>query len=146
MGMRIFLVAVVLLCTTACAPKAPRVTSEPREIDAVEASGDAILVTMRDYKLEVGLDAKKAGTIEFVANNLGLVDHELVIVPVDEGRYGDPIVDTESFGTGENRAVRVGLGPGTYELVCLLTFSDLPALKWSSHMAMGMRATLEITE
>ena len=135
--------AVLLVCAAltlagvGCSAAKLRASSEGRAIDPAEAGANFTLVTLRDEALEVGLDSVPAGTQEFVAANVGTQDHEFVIVPVDDdGRYGEPIADTDTFGPQERRAIRFEyLGPGTYELVCLLMFADFETDTFTSHMS-----------
>jgi hypothetical protein len=133
----------VILTAAACSTAQARLTDDAREFDASKAAPDAILVTASDYKFDLGRDSHRAGTIEFVAGNIAEQPHEFVIVPVQDGRYGDPVGEIEAFPSHERRALRADLAPGKYEFVCLLVSVEDGVAQ--SHMALGMRAPFEVT-
>ena len=131
-----------MLIAAACTAGEARILAEPREFDPFRATPDAILISPSEYKFDVGHNTAKAGTIQLVAGNIGKQKHEVVIVPVSEGRYGAPVAEIEAFGPQERRGLKVDLAPGRYEFVCLLvSVEDGNA---ESHMALGMREPFEV--
>lgn len=135
--------ALLAIAATACSTAQATLRDDAREFDASKASPDAILVTASDYKFDTGRDAHRAGTIEFVVGNIADQPHEFVIVPVQDGRYGDPVGEVEAFPSHDRRALRADLAPGRYEFVCLLVSVEDGVAQ--SHMALGMRAPFEVT-
>ena len=129
--------------SAACFSAKAQQVSPPRLIPPEQASTSAVQVEQQDYKFNLKESRASAGTIDFVVRNGGKEDHEFVIVPVEGGRYGLPIGEIEAFAPGEMRAMRAELRPGQYALVCLMVSvaDDEP----QSHMALGMRATFEVT-
>lgn len=133
-----------LALSAACTTAQARLTEPAREFDASKASPDAILITTSDYKFDLGRDSARAGTIEFVVGNIANQNHEFVIVPVKDGRFGAPVGEVESFPAKQRRALRADLSPGKYEFVCLLVSVEDGTAQ--SHMALGMRAPFEVTK
>jgi uncharacterized cupredoxin-like copper-binding protein len=108
------------------------------------------------FSVTVSPTQVKAGTISLRVANTGVVQHELVVLPLTSGAVGERRVGTdgrvdESGSVGEASAtcasgsgggitsgsvgwVTVQLSTGRYELIC-----NLP---W--HYAMGMRAELDV--
>ena len=99
-----------------------------------------------------------AGTVSFVATNIGSVDHELVVLPLPDGAApgsrgigsDNKVDETASLGEASNSGgagagegitpgasgwVSVTLAPGRYELVCNI----------AGHYADGMYTVLTVT-
>jgi len=143
--MRAFLALslVVMTISAACFSATAQQTSPPRLIRPEQASTAAVQVEQQDYKFNVDRSRASAGTIDFVVRNGGHQDHEFVIVRVKNGRYGLPIGEIGAFAPGETRAIRADLSSGEYALVCLMV--SVEDNEPQSHMALGMRAMLEVT-
>ncbi|MCR6494479.1 sulfocyanin-like copper-binding protein [Cellulomonas sp. P24] len=107
--------------------------------------------------LSVDRSAVPAGTVSFVATNIGSIDHELVVLPLADGvapgsRSIGPdnkVDETASLGEASNSGgagagegitpgasgwVRLTLAPGRYELVCNI----------AGHYADGMYTVLTV--
>ncbi len=141
---RMFLVGFACTVLAAACASARAAPPQPRPLDPNDASPDAVRVTDHDYKFEATTNRVKAGTIDFVVTNEGKRAHEFSIVPLDGDRYGLPIGEIEPFVPGETHAMRADLRPGRYVFVCLVVsiVDDEPR----SHMGLGMRFPLEVTE
>lgn len=136
--------ALVALTVAACGPaRASPPASAPELIEPHAASADAVQVTANDYAFALSVDRMRAGAIDFVVKNAAERDHEFVVVPIEDGRFGLPIGEIEAFGGGETRAMRAELRPGQYELVCLIV--SLNEGHAASHLALGMRTPFEVT-
>ena len=135
--------ALMLVAAASCTSAQAHVREEAHPFDPAKAAPDAILVTASDYKFDVGRDSARAGTIEFVVGNIAKQRHEFVVVPVDNGHYGDPVGELEAFDPHDRRALKVDLAPGKYVFVCLLVSVEDGTAE--SHMALGMRAPFEVT-
>lgn len=105
-------------------------------------SQETVRVYAQEYEFEADAQRIQAGRTVFFVHNRGLRSHELAIVPFEGGRYGLPVGEVEALEPGEEGAVEVGLGPGTYRLVCLLTSQDSGG---ASHMSLGQELTIEVT-
>jgi hypothetical protein len=128
---------------SACFSAEARSVPTAEQIDLVEASAAAVHVTATDYQFTLTAASAKAGTIDFVVSNDSLSEHEFMIVPFDDGRYGAPVGEIEPFGGGETQAVRATLTPGDYRFVCLI-ISVIDG-KPKSDMARGMNVGFKVT-
>src|SRR6266566_325833 len=131
----VLICAVSLLAGAACYSDAAPLAAIPKHIKPDEASASAVHISEKEYKLDVTSGAAHAGTIDFVVDNQGKQAHEFVIVPVKNGRYGEPVAEIEHFPPGESRAIRADLAPGKYVFVCLMV--SLEDDEPQSHMALG---------
>ena len=108
---------------------------------------DAVVVIARDSGFNSSFDASTTraapGKIVFTLTNAGEQHHELAVVPFENGRYGFPIAEIESTGSGKSASMRVDLGPGSYWLVCLLNVEVGENL--TSHLVRGMELAFEVT-
>ena len=154
--MRVFgLAALCLIAVTALACYAePHIRAEPRLIEPASASDDAIHILADEFSYETSANRVKPGVTDFVVVNSGDYEHEFVIVPLQDGRFGLPIGEIEAFQPGETRAMRADLAPGSYALVCLLlrgsglSNHELTELsedeRVTPHMALGMTVPFEV--
>ena len=131
------------LLFSACFNAEARSVPPAEEIAPVEASTAAVRVSATDYQFTLTAVRAKAGTIDFVVHNNSLTEHEFMIVPFENGRYGVPVAEIEPFGGGETKALRAQLAPGHYRFVCLVisVVNDTPR----SDMSRGMNALFEVT-
>jgi hypothetical protein len=130
----------------ACGGEEPAPPDASRALDPAQAGTAAVFVSATEYGFDADERELHSGLMEFVATNNGQEKHKLTVVAVDDGRYGSPIAETDLFGPGDKRGLRVGLRPGTYELVCLVVVTeDAVARTYASHMARGMRMPFEVT-
>ncbi len=135
--------AAASLLSAACFNAEARAVPAPEEIDVSQVSPDAIHISATNYRFDLPSSSAKTGTIDFVVHNDSLNEHEFMIVPYEDGRYGTPIGEIEPFGGGETKALRAQLAPGHYRFVCLVisVFNGTP----KSDMARGMNASFEVT-
>jgi hypothetical protein len=135
--------AAVALMGVACFNAEARVVPAPQEIDLSQASANAIHVSAKDYEFDLPTTSAPRGTFDFVVHNESLSEHEFMIVPYNDGRYGMPIGEIEPFGGGETKALRVTLEPGHYRFVSLVisVASGIP----ESDMSRGMNVGFEVT-
>lgn len=131
------LAAVALALVAACSAAAP-------EVDITKGQ---IRADMREYSM--GLTAKevRAGSVTFVARDVGSVAHELVVIrtdlaadklPVDaqkqtaseDGRVGG----VGPIDPGKSLNLRIDLPPGHYVVIC-----NVP-----THYQLGMRTELTV--
>lgn len=108
-----------------------------------QASADAVQISAKSYQFDLSVPSATAGTVDFVVHNDSLNEHEFMIVPYEDGRYGAPIGEIEPFGGGETKALRAQLEPGHYRFVCLVVSVVNGAPK--SDMSRGMNADFEVT-
>ena len=129
--------------SSACFNAEARTVPAPELIDVSQASAAAIHISAKDYRFDLPISSAKSGTIDFVVQNESLSEHDFIIVPYEDGRYGMPVGEIGPFGGGESKALRVHLEPGDYRFVCLM-ISDLNGSP-RSHMSSGMNAAFEVT-
>jgi len=135
--------AVAGLISVACFNAEARAVPAPQEIDVSQAAPNAIHISANDYQFDLSAAATNAGTVDFVVHNDSLSEHEFMIVPYQDDRYGMPIGEIEPFGGGETKAMRVQLEPGHYRFVCLVisVVNGTP----QSDMSRGMNVPFEVT-
>ncbi len=154
--------AIVALATIAASCGDSGSSSAPAETTTTAAApaatspddGNTVYVTANDTKgveaemsYDVSTTTVKAGEITFVLDNLGTVEHEVVViktdVPFDQLEIGsdDRISEDLSVGeisetpAGESASVQLKLEPGNYVLACNI----------AGHYRLGMRAALTVT-
>ena len=135
--------ALVALLFSACFSAEARTVPVAEEIDPAEASAAAVHVSVTDYQFNLSAASAHAGTIDFVVQNDSLNEHEFMIVPFEDGRYGTPIGEIEPFVGGVPLALRAKLAPGNYRFVCLI-ISVIDG-KPRSHMSRGMNVPFTVT-
>jgi len=113
-------------------------------------SANDVGVTLRDFKIELGEDAAKAGSVTFKVHNDGPSEHEFVVfktelaadaLPTDDN--GDvaesdsfaPVDEIEGIKSGKSPTLTVDLEAGDYVLIC-----NLPG-----HYRQGMHASFRVT-
>ncbi len=123
--------------------------------DGDEGGGASVSVELGETFVEPDPTSAEAGSVEFVAENVGIDVHELVIVkgddpaalPVDEDGAvieedlpeGDFIGEIPLLGPGTEESASFDLDPGSYILFC-----NIVALPFS-HFQDGMVNTLTVT-
>jgi YVTN family beta-propeller protein len=85
-------------------------------------------VSLSEWKLQPSRTRVPAGSIRFLAENIGATQHVLRIV----GKGMD--VSTDNFGPGESRTITMMLPAGQYQLICPI----------AGHEQQGMVATLTV--
>ncbi len=135
--------AVASLLGVACFNAEARSAPAPEKIDVSQASANAVHVSATDYQFDLTAASAKAGAVDFVVSNDSLNEHEFVIVPYEDGRYGMPVGEIEPFGGGETKALRATLDPGQYRFVSLVISVENGTPK--SDMSRGMNAAFEVT-
>ena len=135
--------AAAALLSTACFSVEAKAVPAPEEIDVSQASAGAIHISAKNYQFDLPSSSARAGTIDFVVHNDSLNEHEFMIVPYEDGRYGTPVGEIEPFGGGETKVLRAQLAPGHYRFVCLVisVVNDTP----KSDMSRGMNVAFQVT-
>lgn len=133
-------IASLLLAGCAVTPAAP---VPPEVLSADRASANAIAITQHEFRFDAAQDSVRQGVVDFAITNQGNEHHEFVIVPYDDGRFGEPVAEHEALEPGQRGVLRVTLSPGHYRLVCLLVTvkPEGPV----SHIALGMDRAFEVT-
>ncbi len=137
------LLGLVGLGAAACFKAEARPAPAPEEIRVADAAPSAVLINASEFRLDLTTHTAKAGTVDFVVRNDGRQEHEFVVVPVRDDRYGMPLGEIEAFAAGQTRALRAQLAPGKYTFVCLIV-SDVHGQP-KSHMSLGMKTDFEVT-
>src|SRR5689334_18559492 len=99
-------------------------------ISSTAAAAQAVPVTLSEFKIEMGRDTVKAGTVKFNIKNEGTTTHAFY-VKGDGANKG-----SREVAAGESASFSLPLKPGTYEIYCPL--ADL------SHKKAGMSRTLVV--
>ena len=107
---------------------------------ALEADS-TVSVSLSEYKVETDEASAEAGNIEFVAENAGEEIHELYVLKVREGGY-DVIGEIENIAPGDAGAMTLELGPGDYQLACLIVPGE--ANSTVDHFQEGMARDFEV--
>jgi uncharacterized cupredoxin-like copper-binding protein len=109
-----------------------------------------IQVRERDFAISLSSKRVSAGTVVFQVDNTGPDRHEFIVVRVPKGglplradgltiseKKLDPVTagGLEPAESGADRALRLQLRPGTYEVFCNM----------SGHFMAGMHALLVVT-
>lgn len=99
-------------------------------ISSSAAAAQAVPVTLTEFKIEMGRDTVKAGTVRFNIKNEGATTHAFY-VKGDGANKG-----SREVAAGESASFSLPLKAGTYEIYCPL--ADL------SHKKAGMSKTLVV--
>jgi len=155
-GAIIALATVAASCGDSGSSSAPAATTTTAAaVSTTDASAEGtIYVTASDTKgieaamsYDVSATTVKAGEVTFVLDNLGTVEHEVVVIktdtPFDQLTVGsdDRIDEADSVGeisetpAGESATITLNLAPGNYVLACNI----------AGHYRQGMRAALTVT-
>lgn len=129
---------------------------------ATQPSGGGTNVNVDLYEFGVlpSVDTATAGPITFNANNIGGIDHEMLIVKtdlapdalptnadgsVDETAAGLQVVDKiDAFPRNTSQSLTADLGPGNYVLVCNLVQDQNGTT--ISHYQKGMYTGFQVTQ
>lgn len=119
---------------------------------SAEGGGEAVQVTLSDFRIELPSASLPAGTVTFEATNEGPATHELEVLSVPEGvdasalPVSASVADTESKGlktidevedipASTSARLTVDLPAGRYVLIC-----NVPG-----HYEQGMSTTFTVT-
>lgn len=99
-------------------------------VSTTTAAAQAVPVTLSEWKVELGRDSVRAGTVKFQLKNEGSTTHGFYVrgEGVDKGSREIP--------AGQSGSFTLTLKPGTYEVFCPM--ADL------SHKKAGMTAKLHV--
>ncbi|MBW3578139.1 MAG: hypothetical protein KY462_10455 [Actinobacteria bacterium] len=122
--------------------------------------GTEVPVTLDEWSVTPATATTPAGTVTFLADNVGDEPHELVVVeaddvaslPVDASgaldeaalEEGALVGEIEAFPAGERCPGTFQLSAGSYVLLCNLVEEENGEVE--SHLALGMHSPLEVTE
>ena len=112
--------------------------------DTTEVSGpDSVL--LKEWAIELGAPERAPGSVDFQVQNIGTMDHEVVVIrsdlapeklPVSGGTVDlnqlDVVGEKENIERREKTSLSVTLTPGSYIFICNV----------SGHYALGMRSGL----
>src|SRR5689334_22231896 len=90
-------IASLLLAGCAVTPAAP---VPPEVLSADRASANAIAITQHEFRFDAAQDSVRQGVVDFAITNQGNEHHEFVIVPYDDGRFGEPVAEHEALEPG----------------------------------------------
>lgn len=132
--------AVIAPAPTGSAPTSaptPQATAAPATAKPIAPSGvpgpvTTVAVTLTDISIKLGQAAVPAGTVTFSVSNKGSVVHDLVVLKTDQPQNqlpNDPTAPAEvqepgfmgkvqMIGPGATGTLALGLGPGSYVLIC----------------------------
>ena len=95
---------------------------------AVLAGGSSICVTLKEYKVLPTAASVKAGTVTFKVKNVGILDHEFLVVKTNVPAGKLPVKKNRAvvqalgkigpFKKGKGGSLTVTLKPGKYVLLC----------------------------
>jgi len=108
----------------------PRPTTPPptQSPSPLAVTGQAVQVTLTEFKLAMDPPTVQAGTVRFVVANKGTVVHSFEI------RGGGIDQRTSNLNPGETETMQVDLAPGTYDVWCPI----------DGHKDLGMSAQLTV--
>ncbi|MFN0147539.1 MAG: hypothetical protein ACKVT1_13580 [Dehalococcoidia bacterium] len=135
------LLPLIAVCT-ACSP-GDEFRPAPEALSADQARGDAIAVVLQEFGFDAARASGRSGSIDFAIRNGGQQQHEFVVVPFEDGRYGPILGEVEALEPGEGGLLRISLAPGRYKLVCLLLSETHE--RPTSHLDLGMSLDFEVT-
>lgn len=136
--------ALALLALTACGSKGTSSQSAGES-----ESGNAVAVTLDDYKITPAVTTLSAGEVTFTVENVGATKHEMVVIRTDvaiadmaiedhetneEAPGMTPIGEVEDVQIGESMDLVLTLEAGRYVLLC-----NLP-----KHFERGMATEIEV--
>ncbi|MFE0511490.1 cupredoxin domain-containing protein [Streptomyces sp. NPDC058964] len=122
-----FLALAALAAATACSSgSAPAPTGSP---SASARAAATITVTEKEYSLTLSQAQASAGTVTFVVNNAGTVEHVLAIAGP-----GVSTAHTSAIPPGGQARLTVTLQPGSYKLWCPV----------DKHKELGMDTHLQV--
>ena len=101
------------------------------------ATSDSIL--LGDGYIEVPAAPYQAGNVAIDIENVGDLDHTLVVTGAD----GSPIAATGSVAAGEVTRLTVDLAPGVYTVTCRIVV-QLPDGTLLDHYELGMVSTITV--
>ena len=99
-------------------------------ISSTAAAAQAVPITLTEFKIEMGRDTVKAGTVKFNIKNEGATTHAFYV----KGEGANK--GSREVAAGESASFSLPLKAGTYEVYCPL--ADL------SHKKAGMSRTLVV--
>ncbi|MBI5290050.1 MAG: hypothetical protein HY873_13835 [Chloroflexi bacterium] len=105
---------------------------------------DEVHVELVEYKVTADKNSVKAGKIEFVAKNISETQtHELAVLKKEGGAL-DNEGEIEDIEAGKDGEIILELGPGDYELACLISAGE--AGSTVDHYEQGMKIDFTVTE
>ncbi len=156
MGAALALTFTVTGCSSDGSSATPASTTTTAAVTTTTLAADAhaVTVTAGDVNgvagpmtYDASTDTVKAGEVTFTLDNVGTIEHELVVLktdtPYDQLVIGsdDRVDESDSVGevsetpAGETASVTLNLAPGKYVLVCNI----------AGHYRRGMRVPLTVT-
>ena len=130
----------------------PGVEAQPGKVEEPPAGATQVDVQLLEFEISPDPTSVAAGTVYFLADNIGGEAHEMVVVksdsapgdlPVgDDGRIPEDDIDIvdeiEPFSAGSQASILLELEPGAYILLC--NIAEEEADKIESHYQEGMHA------
>ena len=109
------------------------------------ASGDRkVRVVLDEWQVKPDAKSVPSGQVTFNAVNKGHEVHELVVRQrSDDGAY-EELDEVDDIGKGTSKKLQTKLGPGTYELACLIVEEEEDG-EVEDHYKLGMHETIEVT-
>lgn len=128
---------------------------------AAGGKASTVNVTLQEFAVIPDVASVPAGTVTFVAKNIGPDDvHEMVVIKTDlapdalpvgadgvvdeEGAGIEPIGEVEDVEVNGSKQVALVLEPGKYVVICNILQTE-PDGSLESHYKVGMRTGFEVT-
>lgn len=117
---------------------------QSRQVAAGAADGgpadDTVTIRLLEFSEMADKTSVKAGRIEFVAENVSTsMVHELAVLKVRADGSSDGVIgEIEELQPGSTGAIKLDLGPGRYELACLIAAGEAGSLV--DHYKAGMHS------
>jgi uncharacterized cupredoxin-like copper-binding protein len=142
-----------LILIAACGSSSPSPSSPPASGGGGGGGGGTtITATETEFKITLSADSAAAGSLTFVADNKGSIQHELILVKTDDDPGSLPMASdgstadltasgvtkvggVDAVDPGTTKSFTVTLQPGKYVLLC-----NVPA-----HYATGMHVGFTVT-
>ncbi|MCX7593279.1 MAG: cupredoxin domain-containing protein [Fischerella sp.] len=137
----------------ACSPNNTSRQATPTSFPVAQQNSSAVnkvQVTIKEMAVQLSKSTVPAGPVEFVANNQGNLDHEMVVIKtdlpldqlplkgdrLDEDKAGKKFgeIEEDELTSGATKTLTVNLTPGRYLIIC-----NLPG-----HFQAGMRTFLTV--
>jgi uncharacterized cupredoxin-like copper-binding protein len=128
---------------------------KPGVVHTPPANTPSLSVTLTEWSVTPDETAVASGPVYFLANNIGVEAHELVVVrsdlapgalPVDSGRVPEDEIDMvgeiSPFTGGSEASIVFYLSPGKYVLLCNIAKKEAGEL--NSHYEKGMYTSLTV--
>ena len=113
----------------------PEADPEAGRTQIPDPAEETVKVSLKEWAVVAGETSVTAGVIEFLADNEGTREHELVIRLAGKD---DELAEVDGIMANNLKSLKIRLTPGKYELACLINADG------QDHYENGMKATFEV--